>query len=95
MPQMQDIMLNMATETQIGDSLVYLCRNRAFTVEQLLIKRIMDIVVSLLILVVTSPIMLITAIAIKLYDGGPVFSPRTLSALSQRLYACEIPEHGR
>lgn len=36
-------------------------------------KRLMDVCCSLLALVVASPVMLITAIAIKVYDGGPVF----------------------
>ena len=33
----------------------------------------MDIMISLVGIILTSPIMLVTAIAIKLYDGGPVF----------------------
>ena len=37
------------------------------------IKRLFDIVVSLIILVLTSPVMLATAIIIKATDGGPVF----------------------
>lgn len=36
-------------------------------------KRIFDIVASALGLIIISPVMLITALAIKLYDGGPVF----------------------
>jgi exopolysaccharide biosynthesis polyprenyl glycosylphosphotransferase len=39
---------------------------------QLTLKRAMDIVLSTLLLVVTSPVLLIAAIAIKLHDGGPV-----------------------
>lgn len=72
-PTMQDIMLNKAHETQIGDSLVYLCKNRTFTIEQLAIKRLMDIFVSLVVLLIASPVMLVTAILIKAHDGGPVF----------------------
>lgn len=41
--------------------------------EFLFIKRAFDIVVSALALIVASPFMLITAIAIKVTDGGPVF----------------------
>lgn len=37
------------------------------------VKRVVDIVVALVVLVVFSPVFLITALAIKLYDGGPVF----------------------
>lgn len=40
--------------------------------EFLAIKRLMDIVISLIALIVLSPIMLIVALAIKLYDGGPI-----------------------
>lgn len=38
-----------------------------------IVKRIMDILFSILFIVLTSPIMLIAAICIKLEDGGPVF----------------------
>lgn len=73
LPSVQDIILHNSHETFVGDSVVYLCKNRAFTIEQLAVKRLMDIAVSLLGLLLTSPIMLVTALLIKLYDGGPVF----------------------
>lgn len=41
--------------------------------EYLFIKRFFDIIISLLALVILSPIMLITALAIKMTDRGPVF----------------------
>lgn len=41
--------------------------------EYVLVKRTMDITLSLLALIVASPILLLTAIAIKATDGGPVF----------------------
>ena len=45
--------------------------------ETLIIKRIFDIAVSLLALIVLSPIMIITAVLIKSYDHGPVFYKQT------------------
>lgn len=39
--------------------------------EYLFIKRLMDILISAIAIVILSPIMLVVAIAIKLYDGGP------------------------
>ena len=36
-------------------------------------KRLVDIVFSLLGLIVASPFMLVIAILVKAYDGGPVF----------------------
>ena len=47
-------------------------REYALTVEQRIAKRLIDIICSLLLLLIASPFMLITAIAIKCYDGGPV-----------------------
>lgn len=41
--------------------------------EYLMVKRVMDVVVAAIILVIVSPVMLITAAAIHLSDGGPVF----------------------
>ncbi|MDL2225860.1 exopolysaccharide biosynthesis polyprenyl glycosylphosphotransferase, partial [Eubacteriales bacterium OttesenSCG-928-M02] len=74
-PSLQDIMLHNAIQTHVGDSLVYLMKNKvtAFNLEQLFIKRIMDITVSGIGIILTAPIMLITALFIKLEDGGPVF----------------------
>ena len=46
---------------------------KGLTMEQRIIKRLSDIVLALIALVLTSPIMLVTAIAIKLEDGGPIF----------------------
>ena len=72
LPTVEDIIFHNAHENIIGDSLVYQCRNNTFSIEQLVIKRLMDIALSLLGLIVTSPIMLVAAIVIKLQDGGPV-----------------------
>ena len=49
-----------------------LCQRSSPAIWYLAVKRIMDIVLSLLALVVFSPFMLVTAVAIKLYDGGPI-----------------------
>lgn len=71
-PTVQDILFHSAQETFVGDSLVYLCRNYSMSVEQMAVKRLMDIFLSVLGIVVTSPLMLAAAIAIKAHDGGPV-----------------------
>ena len=51
-----------------------ICRARRCrpTPEYLLIKRVMDITLSLVALILFSPFMAITALAIRSYDGGPV-----------------------
>lgn len=72
-PRMYDIMMNSAHTTQIGDELVYLLKNRGPSTEQLIVKRVVDVVFSLIGLIICSPFMLITALLIKLQDGGKVF----------------------
>lgn len=73
LPAITDIIINNSYEIQISDTPVLMSRNRGLTTEQELIKRCMDIFISLVGIIITSPIMLICAIAIKLDDGGPIF----------------------
>lgn len=72
-PKISDILVRSSENIHLFDTPLLLLRNNGLNFEQRVVKRLMDIVVSLLVIVVTSPIMLIIAIAIKLYDGGPVF----------------------
>lgn len=73
LPSSVDVIVRNSDQIQISDTPIMMCRNRGIRMEQALVKRIMDIAVSLVGVVVTSPIMLITALSIKLCDGGPVF----------------------
>ena len=73
MPDISDIMMMGAEKIQISDTTVLLLRNQGLSAGQRCIKRIFDIVVGLLAVIIASPVMLIIAIAIKAYDGGPVF----------------------
>lgn len=72
-PKISDILVKNAEELHLFDTPIYLCRNLGMSTTQLAIKRIMDIFIALIGIILTSPIMLVTAIAIKVYDGGPVF----------------------
>ncbi len=73
LPDITDIIINNSYNIQINDTPVLMSRNRGLTVEQSAIKRIIDIIVSSIGIILSSPIMLICAFAIKLDDGGPVF----------------------
>ncbi len=73
LPSSTDIILSSAYQSQVFDTPLLMCRNYGLSMEQLVIKRAMDLIVSSIMLICASPIMLITAIAIKLCDGGPVF----------------------
>ncbi len=69
-PSATDIIFHNAFQTQIFDCPVLLCKNRGLTVEQLAVKRFMDILLSAFGIIVGSPIMLIVAIIIRIQDGG-------------------------
>ena len=73
MPKIPDVLIKGMTEMHIFDTPIYLTREYSLTIEQRMAKRCMDLVCSLLLMILASPIMLLTAIAIKLYDFGPVF----------------------
>ena len=66
------IMLGAKHETHTSVPFL-LVKQSSPTPEYLLVKRAFDILVSLIAIVLFSPLMLITGIMIKLYDGGPVF----------------------
>lgn len=72
LPKISDVLLGGAEEMHIFDTPIFLTREYSLTIEQRFIKRTIDVVCSFILLVLASPIMLLTAIAIKLYDGGPV-----------------------
>ena len=85
-PKISDIIMKGASEINLFDTPLVVCRNAGLTFEQKIIKRIMDILVSVIILCLTSPIMLIAAIAIKIYDGGPVFFRQTRCTINQKKF---------
>lgn len=71
-PKISDIIVRSAEEMHIFDTPLLLSRNIGLTLEQQILKRIMDICFSVIMLCVLSPVMLIAAAAVKLYDKGPV-----------------------
>ena len=72
-PHVGDIIFLGASHMKMVSVPVMRIRRREPHPEYLFVKRAFDIVASLIALVLTSPFMAMTAIAIKLYDGGPVF----------------------
>lgn len=71
LPHIGDVIMKEARHIQSFDSpVLYVTRTRpAF--EYRLVKRVFDIVSSGIGIIALSPLMVVTAIAIKLYDGGP------------------------
>lgn len=71
-PKISDIILRGAEDIRLFDTPLILARNNGLTFEQRFIKRTADIFISLLMIILFSPAMLVTAIAVKLCDGGNI-----------------------
>ena len=72
-PKISDIIVKTSEELNLLDTPLFLCKNIGMNTFQRFVKRFLDIFFSGLGIIILSPILLITAIAIKLNDGGPVF----------------------
>lgn len=71
--EMCDVVAQGAKYMTLDDKSLVMHTAKDLTMEQRIIKRLMDIAISLVALIVASPIMLGCALAIKLEDGGKVF----------------------
>lgn len=76
-PVLGDVMMSSSTYLNVFRKPVYFMTRQTPKPEYAIIKRIFDIVSASLMLGVASPIFLVTAIAIKLCDRGPVFYKQT------------------
>lgn len=85
-PKISDIIIRSADDIHLFDTPLMLCRNLGLTVEQKFVKRIMDLIISIVVLIITSPIMLFTALAIKLNDGGPVFFKQNRCTINSKQF---------
>lgn len=72
-PKLSDIIVKSSDELNLLDTPLYLCRNLGIKPWKRLVKRMLDILLSGIALIILSPVFLITAIAIKMEDHGPIF----------------------
>lgn len=72
-PKLTDIMIRGGKNITLFDAPLLLVKGTGLTPAQRVAKRCMDIVLSAIALLITSPAFLAVAISIKLEDGGPVF----------------------
>ncbi|MCR4908567.1 MAG: sugar transferase [Lachnospiraceae bacterium] len=85
-PDISDLVDMTARQMMFGDILFLRKTIGSMTFEQRLIKRAMDIVLSLLGIVLTSPVMLIAALAIKKEDAGKVFFRQKRATIHGRTF---------
>lgn len=75
--KLSDILMRTSGIAQDGDRPVFYCTKFGLGKAMSILKRGMDIVCCILAILVLSPVMMVTAIAIKLEDGGPVIYTQT------------------
>ena len=72
-PKISDIILTSAQNITLFDTPLKLIRGIGLSLMQRFVKRMFDLVLSLIAMISVAPLMLIIAVAIKIQDGGPVF----------------------
>ena len=72
-PKISDILIRSSGEMNLFDSPLLLSKNDGMQIEQKIVKRLLDIAISAVGLLITSPLFLLIAISIKCTDRGPVF----------------------
>jgi len=85
-PEIEDIMEMNSTDYQIDDAVMINYLGRTFTFEQRIVKRVFDIVISVLTLILTSPILLIAIIFIKAEDGGSIIYKQARATINGRIF---------
>lgn len=84
MPKIPDVIIMGCEKMHLFDTPILLTREYALRVEQRFVKRTIDLVCAILLVIITAPVMLITALIIKLSDGGPVFYKQVRCTINNR-----------
>lgn len=85
-PKISDIIIRGAEDIRLFDTPLILCRNRGLSPEQRFVKRLFDLLFSLLAGVIFMPICIVIAIIIKLEDGGAVLYKQERLTLDDRRF---------
>ena len=94
--EMIDVVSQGAKYVTLDDKSMVMYTAKDLTMEQRIAKRVMDLALSLVGLIVASPIMLVCAIAIKAEDGGHVFyKQKRLDQVRPGVRGVQVPHHER
>ena len=85
-PYIADILEQNSKQVVIDDISFFSSRFHMITFEQRIIKRLMDIAISIIALMITSPILLISAICIKKGDGGSVLFKQKRATVNGKVF---------
>ncbi|MBR6469721.1 MAG: sugar transferase, partial [Lachnospiraceae bacterium] len=85
-PQVADILEHNSEQMVIDDISFFAWQFHLITFEQRIVKRLMDLIIASILLVVTSPILLVSAISIKKNDGGKVLFRQKRATANGRVF---------
>lgn len=85
-PKISDILLKYSDDVLVFDTPIYLSTNFGLTLDVRFFKRLIDIIISLIVIVVFLPVWIIISILIKLEDGGPVFFLQERVTINNKLF---------
>lgn len=71
-PKISDILLRGSDNIHIFDTPLYLSRNKGLSGDQIIFKRLLDLVISIPVAIILMPLFIVIALLIKVYDGGPI-----------------------
>ncbi len=86
-PDMHDMVEKSAKHYILDDVSMFGNYSKGLTLEQRAIKRVMDVVIALVALILASPILLIAAIAIKAEDKGPVIFKQNRATRDGKIFS--------
>lgn len=86
-PKIAEIIRKGAQTLHIIDTPLYVTKKYPLTIEQAIVKRTIDLILTGIATIIASPFMLVTALAIKLYDGGPaLYKQKRLTKNGKEFY---------
>ncbi|MBR4401418.1 MAG: sugar transferase [Synergistes sp.] len=85
-PTVGDILLKTSETTYLFDTPLYVAKNEGLRPEQIIMKRVMDIVISVTAILIFMPVMLVIAVLIKLEDWGPVLYKQKRCTQNDRIF---------
>lgn len=85
-PKISDILLKGSENIHLFDTPLYLSRNKGLSGDQIIFKRLLDLAISIPVSVILSPLFLVIALLIKLYDGGPVLYKQPRLTIDNKVF---------
>ena len=85
-PKISDILVRSSTNLNLFDTPILLSKNEGLQIDQMAVKRFIDIVVSLIGIIITSPLFVMFGAAIHLADRGPIFYTQTRLTIDGKLF---------